>query len=324
MPFYGPWTERSAASERITRMLDAGDCVVLDGGVATELQRVADTARARSREPWGSWALRDAPAHVLEVHRRFVRAGADVISTNSWAILEGVAAESPDRSRNGLPAWTALAATSVRLARQAIAEAGREEECAVAFCINGDVFDAAAQGRLELLTWLWQEEAPDLVIFETLDRLPEGPGLAALDMVRETGLPLWISLRRCREGWCSVDGAHADSSDEAGFAPGIHELEERGVQALLHNCVPYAHLDGLLPRLAATTSLPLGVYPNLGGYAAGAWAFDPGVGPDEFARLGAGWHAAGAGIVGGCCGVTSEHIAGLAARVAADRLTRTA
>jgi S-methylmethionine-dependent homocysteine/selenocysteine methylase len=211
----------------------------------------------------------------------------------------------------------------VRLARQAIAEEGRQDDCAVAFCINGEIFGAHAQGRLELLTWLWQEAAPDLVIFETLDRLPGGADLDAVDMVRETGLPLWISLRRCAHGWCTVDGSHSAEDDPDQFGRGLRDLEEAGVDAVLHNCVPHAHLDGLLPRLAAATSLPIGVYPNLGYYAGGSWTFDPGIGPDEYGRLGAAWHAAGASIVGGCCGVTSEHIAGLAARVAAERLTKT-
>jgi S-methylmethionine-dependent homocysteine/selenocysteine methylase len=57
--------------QRIQRLIDEDRCVILDGGLATELQdaggkeyRVSDT------DMWGAGALYHAPRAVLEVHRR--------------------------------------------------------------------------------------------------------------------------------------------------------------------------------------------------------------------------------------------------------------
>jgi release factor glutamine methyltransferase len=83
-----------------------------------------------------------------------------------------------------------------------------------------------------------------------------------------------------------------------------------GVGALLINCLPPDHVPGMLPWLRDITDLPLGVYPNLGYYTSNGWSFDGSVGPDEYAELALTWREEGAAIVGGCCGVRPEHIAG--------------
>jgi S-methylmethionine-dependent homocysteine/selenocysteine methylase len=87
------------------------------------------------------------------------------------------------------------------------------------------------------------------------------------------------------------------------------------VRAVLVNCVPVADLEDTLVWLREQTALPIGCYPNLGHSAGARWEFDAGVGPQEYARMAAGWRGAGARILGGCCGVTPQHIAGLRAVV---------
>ena len=75
----------SRAYERTAGLIADGRCVVLDGAVGTELPRVA-TARGTDERLWGTRALIDAPDLVLDVHRRYVAAGCDVISTNTWGL----------------------------------------------------------------------------------------------------------------------------------------------------------------------------------------------------------------------------------------------
>ena len=59
--------------------------------------------------------------------------------------------------------------------------------------------------------------------------------------------------------------------------------------------------------------MPLGVYPNLGHLTRGLWRFDDRIDPEAYARLALEWREEGAQIIGGCCGVTPEHIAAAAA-----------
>jgi SAM-dependent methyltransferase len=89
-----------------------------------------------------------------------------------------------------------------------------------------------------------------------------------------------------------------------------------GVGALLINCLPPDHVEGMLPWLRDFTDLPLGVYPNLGYFSDWGWRFDDRVGPEEYADLAARWREQGAQIVGGCCGTSPAHIAAARKRVA--------
>jgi S-methylmethionine-dependent homocysteine/selenocysteine methylase len=302
----------SPAYERIDGLLREGSGVVLDGGVATELQQVRSADRAQQREPWGTWALFQGPVDVLEVHRRFVASGCDVISTNTWSVLEAADEAGPAQPALGRnPLWADAARLGVRLARQAIEEVGPPSERAAAFCINSALLDERAQGRLELLSWVWHEEPPDLVILETLEAVPDRVALETIAMVTATGLPVWVSFRRRDGGMSTVDGRVMPDTDERAFPEALDRLEELGVRAVLVNCVPVEDLDETIATLRGQTSLPIGCYPNLGHGAGSRWEFDSGVGPHEYSRMAESWRAAGAQIVGGCCGVTAKHLAGL-------------
>ena len=246
----------SRAYERIEGALAAGGPVLLDGGVATELQQVQSEDRARRREPWGTWTLFQGPVEVLEVHRRYVAAGCDVISTNTWSVLEAeeVAVTAPaGPSRSSL--WLDAARLGVRLARQAIDEAGRVGDCATAFCINSSLLDERATGRLELLSWLWHDEPPDLVILETLEAIPDGLALQAIEMVCDTGLPVWTSFRRRPEGMSDAEGNVTPDTDPADFRHGAERLEALGVKAILVNCLHANELEATVAWFRGQTSL---------------------------------------------------------------------
>jgi S-methylmethionine-dependent homocysteine/selenocysteine methylase len=302
----------SPAYRRVEGLLERGGCVLLDGGIATELQRVRSEDRAQRREPWGTWALFRGPMEVLEVHRRYVASGCDVISTNTWSVLEAAEELNGEAGSVGhTPLWLDAARLGVRLARQAIAEAGREAECSTAFSINSGLIDERASGRLELLSWMWSEVAPDLVILETLETVPDEAGLRTIEMLCDTGLPVWVSFRRRKEGMSTVDGQIVPDADSGAFGRALEQMRGIGVDAALVNCVPADHLDETMRWLREQTPMPIGCYPNLGRSAGLHWEFDDETGPREFARLAESWVAAGARIVGGCCGVTPEHIGAL-------------
>src|SRR4051812_49828980 len=76
----------------VSDRLAAGSCVILDGGIATELPGVrAGHLDPQDERLWGIRALVEDPGAVLDVHRRYVHAGCHVLSTNSWALPTAVA-----------------------------------------------------------------------------------------------------------------------------------------------------------------------------------------------------------------------------------------
>jgi len=300
----------SPAYERIERLLADGVAVVLDGGNATELEREdAGELRDSDRGLWGTGALLRAPYAVLDVHRRYVGAGCDVISSNTWAILAAAELELGPAGSGGITHWMDVARRGIALARQAVSEGGREDSCAVAFSVNGDIDVEERLGTLRLLVRALERDPPDLVLMETMSLVRDGLTLPAVEIVIESGLPVWLSFRRCRYGVCGVYGQHWGGPEGDLFGRAARRFEQLGVSALLINCLPPEHVEGMLPWLRDFTDLPLGVYPNLGYFSSAGWRFDDRIGPEEYSELALRWRAEGAQIVGGCCGTTPAHIA---------------
>lgn len=69
----------------VREALAAERCVVLDGGIGTELPEHTLEVKADDERLWGTRALVEAADPVLGIHRRYAEAGCDVITTNIWA-----------------------------------------------------------------------------------------------------------------------------------------------------------------------------------------------------------------------------------------------
>ncbi len=281
---------------------------MLDGATATELPHLSDAEHAVDERLWGTRALVEEASVVLDVHRGYVVAGCDVISTNTWglpsALLHGMA---PRWNSTQPVHWMDLARRGLRLARQAVSDGGRDDSCAVAFSINGDVDTGEGDSTIRLLARLFANEPPDLILLETLT-VVRASLFATVQSLLDTGIPVWLSFRRCRHGLCSVYGQHWGGPEGDAFGRVATRFEQMGIDALMINCIPPDHVDGMVSYLRDFTDLPLGVYPNLGYYTDDGWRFEPGVGSAEYAAMAQRWRAEGAQIIGGCCGVGPAHI----------------
>jgi S-methylmethionine-dependent homocysteine/selenocysteine methylase len=290
-----------------------GGIVVLDGGVGSELQRVGFPRDRNVGELWGTVALLEAPELAREVHRRYVRAGADVITTHTWRIDGLPAAESNGLVSGAEGGWRATARGAVELAREAAAELGRPET-AVAFSVWPEPLEPAFTAELaEAIA----EADPDLILAETVETIPPDLRFPVFELLLETGLPLWVSYRWTLDGPPDLRdqgipsyAGRLQDADGTLLARAAAALEEIGVSAILLNCLPGELIAGMLPLLRGSTTLPLGVYPNLGTYRDPGWSFDDDTTPAAYAVDAARWRdTEGAQIVGGCCGTTPEHIA---------------
>ena len=279
---------------------------VLDGAMGSELLRRGFTAAQRL---WGVGVLLDAPDAVREVHRDHLAAGAEALTAATFRVapyslrrhgLEGRAAE--------------LAATAIRVARAAVAEAGAEalvlasmttlEDCYRPDLVPGDatlIREHAATAALLAAA------RPDALLLETFNTVREA-AIAARAAVA-TGLPTFVCFT-CTEGGRLLSGE--DAADAA------HALDHAGVGAVGVNCTRVSDVMAVLVRLAAATDLPLVASANDAFFAADSQflAAEPG-GPAAYGRCALAWCAAGARLVGGCCGTTPAHVAAVAAAVRA-------
>lgn len=303
---------KSASYQRIEQLIAEEECVILDGGTSTELEKLGVREfRVSDTSLWGTWGLYHTPSAVLDIHRRYVAAGTDIITTNTWGIVNApeMEARAVITGTTAPSHWMDIARLGIRLARQAVAEEGSNDQCAVAFSLNGDVEASEHRHTLELLARIFEKEPPDLILMETLSLVRENLTFPAVEMMLATGIPVWLSFRRCRHGVCGVFGQHWGGPEGDLFGRAARELEKMGVGALLINCLPVDHVPGMLPWLRDFTDLPLGVYPNLGHYLDPGWKFDEEVDPQDYGALALEWRAEGAQIIGGCCGVGPDHIA---------------
>ncbi len=300
----------SASYLRIRGLISQNKCVILDGGMATELERTgADGYRVSDQNLWGTWALYNSPSSVLEVHKGYLSAGCDIISTDTWGIIDAPQQEVRTQLQLRGDSWMDVGRQGVRLARQAVEEVGQKDRGAVAFSLNGDIVQPQHVETLELLTRVLKSDPPDLILMETMTLIRDDLTFPAVEVLLGTGIPLWLSFRRCREGVCGLYGQHWGGPEGDRFGRAARRFEEMGISALLVNCLPASHVTGMLPWLRDFTDLPLGVYPNVGHYLDPGWKFDEGMGPEAYASLARTWREEGAQIIGGCCGVTREHIA---------------
>ena len=311
----------SAAYQRIEELIASERCAILDGGVTTELQHVGPKEhRVSDKGLWGTGVLYREPYAALEVHKRYVAAGCDIISTITWAIMDAQEMEMQRMVEHSeLRHWMDVARRGIMLARQAVDEGGRSGECAVGFSLNGDIVDPQRLHRIQLLARVFKEDPPDLILLETMSLVREDLTEPAVEIMLETGLPVWLSFRRCRHGVCGIHGQHWGGPEGDLFGRQARHFEEMGVGALLINCLPIDHVSGMISWLRDFTEMPLGAYPNLGRYLDPGWKFDDEVGPEEYANLALQWREEGAQIVGGCCGVTPEHMAVVGTRLAATK-----
>lgn len=72
--------------ERVREALAAQRCVVLDGGLGTNLISASGARPEVDEELWGLRAVAGDPEGVQEIHRQYAAAGCDVISTATWAL----------------------------------------------------------------------------------------------------------------------------------------------------------------------------------------------------------------------------------------------
>jgi S-methylmethionine-dependent homocysteine/selenocysteine methylase/SAM-dependent methyltransferase len=306
--------EPRSAYERIQRLIVTDRCVMLDGGTATELEEVAEDRPELEERLWGTSALVNQPDAVARVHRSYVDVGCDVISTDTWGLPSALRGDRPALWDSTRPIhWMDIARKGVRLARRSVEEGGRTGECAVAFSINGDVDTPEGHETVRLLARVFEEDPPDLILLETLS-LVRSSTYSTVESLLATGIPVWISFRRCRQGVCGVYGEHWGGPEGDAFGRAARRFEEMGVGALLLNCIPPDHVTGMLSWLRDFTDMPLGVYPNLGYFTNAGWRFETAITGDKYAELALQWREEGAQIIGGCCGVGPEHIA--AARTA--------
>ena len=288
--------------------LDATAPLVLDGGLATELE-----ARGHdlSGPLWSARLLTDGPDAIVAAHLAYFRAGADVATTASYqASFPGFAAHGipPDETAKLLRRSVALACS----ARDALRDGRRRWVAASVGPYGAALADGSEyRGRYgltvaELADWhrsrleVLASAGADMLALETIPDMDEAEALVSA--LEGLAAPAWLSY--------SVDGSRTRAGQPLAeaFAVAASAPQIVGVGV---NCCDPADVGPAIATARTVTGKPVIVYPNSGeGWDAARrrWTGRPQFSAAAAVR----WVAQGAAAVGGCCRVGPAEIAAVA------------
>ena len=280
--------------------------ILLDGGMGQEL---INRKASGQGVLWSAKALFDNPAAVQAIHEDYIRAGADVITTNSYACIRNNFA--PEGLLDRLAEMNRL---SAMLARQARDKVGKRVLIAGSMGPQNGSYRPDLVGSYDETEALYREQAGflaphvDLFICETLSCIKEARAAAVAAL--STGKPVWLS-------WTIEDSGAARLRSGESIRAAWDDIAGLGVSAVLLNCSPPEAIGRVLPELVALSDVPVGAYANAFTPIPEKWDFHgetsippsrSDVTPQAYAEHAAGWLKSGARIIGGCCEVGPAHI----------------
>jgi len=284
---------------------------ILDGGMGQELlKRTEDTPTSL----WATQLMIDHPDIVGAVHDDYFSSGADICTTNTYALHHDrllscgenyqfehlhrlaceIALNSRNKSRKGL-----LAGSLGPL---------------------GWSYNTEFLPPLEEAAKLYAEIVEihsnyvDMFIIETVSSLDQGRG--ALTGVKKTDKPIWIAF-----SVDDFDGSKLRSGEPLSSIKTLVNTFKPA--AVLLNCSVPESINVGLPFLQ-DLDIPFGAYANgfthiskeylKKGSTVNALSSRTDLSPDKYADFASGWIEMGATIIGGCCEIGPSHINELAKR----------
>jgi homocysteine S-methyltransferase len=290
-------------------MAQAQKPMLLDGSMGQEI------VNRGGKSGYGEWslaALHENPQMVKDIHIDYIKAGADVITTNTYSTTRTRMRYAGIEDR-----FEELVQLAGQLAQSACDELGADHvKIAASF---GPLeasyikdfrlsFDEMVEQFGELMTLL--DPYVDIYLGETFSTIQESR--AFLTAAQGRGKTTWVS-------WTIHDHGETNLRSDETLNDAIQSLEAFSPDAVLINCCTPDSIDSALLTLK-NTGLPFGGYANGFTEIPQTWISDAGVDqiisrtdltPEIYANHALNWINAGANIVGGCCNVGPDHIAQL-------------
>ncbi len=274
--------------------------LILDGAMGTELERRG----FKTQLPlWSAQALLTAPKLVLQIHKDYIKAGADIITTNTFRTNPYTIKKSGAVKMNSVIA-RALTKIACDLAKSAVG--GKKILIAgsvapIEDCFSPNLYPGrrlAERDHYEHIRNL-KLGGVDFILAETMISIEEA--LIVLNQAQRLKMAAMVSFA-LREDGNILNGDKLLSA--------LKQVAKYNPLAFLINCTTLNIIEKVIDSLLAVAKMPIGVYPNFGPPI--DRKFDQYLTPSKFARLMSQLKDKGLMILGGCCGTQPTHIAALA------------
>jgi S-methylmethionine-dependent homocysteine/selenocysteine methylase len=293
--------------------LNAREVVIIDGGTGTEIPR---RKVPLCPDTWSGRANLTHPDVIRQIHEDYISSGAEVIITNTfWTSRSGL-------KRGNLDDKTVeINNISVTLAKEARENVQSDKEILIAgsmstfFPMNDPTIIPSyeeALGNYREQAQILAKAGVDFFALEMLIRTMDAR--AAAQAASETGLPIWVgySVTESEDGQIYLGlRKHGNESIKDGVEA-VQDIEGVSAFCIMHSDVK--HTKSALKILRNHTSLPIGAYAHsIEASQDTVQQYEHVVerSVKEYVNYARDWLLAGASIVGGCCGITPDHIEAL-------------
>ena len=278
--------------------------IILDGAMGTALRARGVKVPNYKSSIWSALAVVDAPEAIELLHADYIRAGAQVITANNYALTIPMLTHENMQDRQ-----SEMIIKSVDLALTARAEVG-DMGVKVAGSLPPlhtsyrydlvEPFDDCLRQYRNIVT---AASGADMFICETITTIDEARAAATAGL--ESGKPVWVS-------W-TLSPATANLRGGATIKEAYAALEGLSIDGFLFNCAACEPVSKALPKLRALTDKPIGAYCNPV-MSEPVEGFEPEAVPTlpmtaaQYAVVAKGWLDIGATLLGGCCDTDPSYI----------------
>ncbi len=284
--------------QKLIREMYEGKCIMIDGATATELER---RGVPQLKNAWNGGGALSHPNTLKEIHKEYVALGARVIITNTFATCKHTL-EDAEQGHN----FEDLNSKAVMIARQACEEL-KSTETLIAGGISYWSFTGNSPSLKVLGENIYEQalihknSGVDLLMLEMMvdiDRM-----LVTLEAAKKSSLPVWVGLSCTRNLNGSISLLNGSSLKAA-----ILELKDKEIDLIniMHTEIPY--VSTCLDILKSNWGGLIGVYAHSGKMKNTKWTFNSIISPKEYSKQASIWIEKGINLIGGCCGITTEHM----------------
>jgi methionine synthase I (cobalamin-dependent)/5,10-methylenetetrahydrofolate reductase len=289
-------------SRRFLERLEHGPVIVADGGMGALITSAVPRLRCPEE------ANIRAPEAVVSLHVGYIKAGAELIETNTFGANRRKLASQYLENE-----FEAINSTAARLAREAREISGKEVFIGGSIGPLGELGELPLKERADVFAeqaTVLEGRGADVFVIETFFDLEElETAIAAVQDV--SSLPI-VALLTFDEEAETLAGVSAREA-----ARRLARLDVAAIGAN-HGAGPQAALAAL--EQMRQDGRPLVAMPNIGlASLAGGRVIYPHATPEYFAEFAAQARALGARIIGGCCGTTPAEITAIADAVEKGR-----
>lgn len=283
---------------------------VLDGAMGGELSR---RGGGSATGLWSAKALLDAPDMVVQLHQDYIAAGARIITTNSYSTVPSYLGK-----ENLADRYTELTHLAGELARRAVRESGKSVRVAGSLpplsesyrpdLVPGDSESLPVYKAMVIAL----RDNVDLFLCETMSSGTEAVHAVSQACAHGLGKPVMVS-------WTLNEQPGRGLRSGETVAEAFRMLCDFEIAAYLFNCTHAEAIFEALKELKEMTDQPIGGYPNRLNIVDPQWTLDNDlqtgmrvdVDVEYFIGMAERFAAAGATIIGGCCGIGPEYITAL-------------